>query len=76
MVVAAQVRNSIINESVLEPNVGMANKGVLVARVIARPKEQKISIQLINHGVKPIKLYKGMKVGDLQQADDIEMNGR
>ena len=65
-----RIRNPTLNESVLEPNANLSEKGVLVARVIVQPKGQKIPIQIINPGTTPIKLYKGMTVGQLQQIDD------
>jgi hypothetical protein len=37
------------------------------------PKEQRVPIQIINPGKEPVKLYKGMKVGNLQQVADVEM---
>ena len=66
----AQVRNPTLNESILEPNMNLSGKGVLVARVIVQPREQKVPIQIINPGTSPIKLYKGMTVGQLQQVDE------
>ncbi|CAB4011611.1 Retrovirus-related Pol poly from transposon [Paramuricea clavata] len=66
----ARVRNPTLNESILEPNMNLSGKGVLVARVIVQPKEQRVPIQIINPGTSPIKLYKGMTVGQLQQVDD------
>ena len=66
----ARVRNPTLNESILEPNANLSEKGVLVARVMVQPKEQRVPIQIINPGVSPIKLYKGMAVGQLQQIDD------
>ncbi len=62
----ARVRNPTLNESILEPNMNLSGKGVLVARVIVQPREQKVPIQIINPGTSPIKLYKGMTVGQLQ----------
>ena len=59
-----------MNESILEPNMNLSGKGVLVARVIVQPREQKLPIQIINPGTSPIKLYKGMTVGQLQQVDE------
>ena len=52
MSVAAQVRNPTIDESILEPNVGMASKGVLIARVIVTPK--KVPIRIINSGLRQL----------------------
>ncbi len=66
----ARVRNPTLNESILEPNMNLSGKGVLVARVIVQPREQKVPIQIINPGTSPIKLYKGMTVGHLQQVDE------
>ncbi len=66
----ARVRNPTLNESILEPNMNLSGKGVLVARVIVQPREQKVPIQIINPGTSPIKLYKGMTVGQLQQVDE------
>ena len=57
---------------ILEPNFDLAEKGVLVASVLLKPKEQTVPIQ-INPGVDAVKLYKGTSVGCLQQVD-IEMN--
>lgn len=59
----ARVRNSALNESILEPNMNLSGKGVLVARVVVQPKKQRVPIQIINPGVSPIKLYKGMTIG-------------
>ena len=70
----ARVRNPTISESVLEPNMNLSGKGVLVARVVVQPKEQRVPIQIINPGTEPVKLYKGMKVGSLQHVDDIDMS--
>ena len=69
----ARVRNPTISESVLEPNMTLSSKGVLVARVVVKPTEQRVPIQIINPGKEPVKLYKGMKVGNLLQVDDVEM---
>ncbi|CAB3986622.1 Transposon Ty3-G Gag-Pol poly [Paramuricea clavata] len=66
----ARVRNPTLNESILEPNMNLSGKGVLVARVIVQPKEQRVPIQIINPGTSPIKLCKGMTVGQLQQVGD------
>ena len=70
VVQTSRIRNPTLNESVLEPNVNLSEKGVLVARVIVQPQGQKVPIQIINPGTTPIKLYKGMTVGQLQQIDD------
>ena len=64
----ARVRNPTSNESILDPN--MKGKGVLFARVMVQPKEQRVPIQIINLGVSPIKLHKEMTVGQLQPIDD------
>ena len=50
----------------------LTGRGVLDARVFVQPKGQRMPIQIINPGVEPVKLYKRMKVGDLQQVD-VEM---
>ena len=73
IVQTAHIRNPIISESVLEPNFDLAEKGVLVASVLVKPKEQTVPIQIINPGADAVKLYKGTSVGCLQQVD-IEMN--
>ena len=52
----------------------LSGKGVLVARVVVQPKEQRVPIQIINPETEPVKLYKEMKVGCLQQVDDVEMS--
>lgn len=70
---SAHIRNPIITESMLEPNFDLAEKGVLVARVVARTKDQAVPIQLNNPGVDTVNLFKGMKVGCLQQVD-VEVN--
>ena len=70
----ARIRNPTISESILEPNMKLSGKGVLVARVVVQPKEQRVPIQIINPGTEPVKLYKGMEVGYLQQVDDVEMS--
>ena len=69
----ARVKNPTISESILEPNMTLPSKGVLVARVVVRPKEQRVPIQIINPGKETVKLYRGMKVGNLQQVDDVDM---
>ena len=69
----ARIRNPMISESVLEPNFDLAEKGVLVASVLVRPKEQKVPIQIVNPGADTVKLYKGTNVGYLQQID-VELN--
>ena len=47
-------------------------------RILGRAKRRSvfrlIPIQIINPGTEPVKLYKGMKVGNLQQVDDVEMS--
>eukprot|EP00112_Aurelia_sp_Birch-Aquarium-sp1_P002037 Seg1221.15 transcript_id=Seg1221.15/GoldUCD/mRNA.D3Y31 product="Zinc finger protein GIS2" protein_id=Seg1221.15/GoldUCD/D3Y31 len=73
IVQTARIRNPIISESILEPNFDLAEKGVLVASVLVKPKEQTVPIQIINPGVDTVKLYKGTNVGCLQQVD-VEMN--
>ena len=52
----------------------MASKDVFVARAIVRPTAQKVPIQIINPGVETVKLYKVIKIGNLQQADNVTMN--
>ena len=69
----ARVKSPTISESILEPNMTLSSKGVLVARVVFRPKEQRVPIQIINPGKETVKLYRGMKVGNLQQVDDVDM---
>eukprot|EP00794_Sanderia_malayensis_P014622 gene14622-16137_t len=73
IVQAARIRNPIISESILEPNFDLAEKGVFVASVLVKPKEQTVPIQIINPGVDTVKLYKGTNIGCLQQFD-VEMN--
>eukprot|EP00794_Sanderia_malayensis_P013568 gene13568-14969_t len=73
IVQAARIRNPIISESILEPNFDLAEKGVFVASVLVKPKEQTLPIQIINPGVDTVKLYKGTNIGCLQQID-VEMN--
>ena len=72
IVQTAHIRNPIISESILEPNFDLAERGVLVASVLVKPKEQTVPIQIINPGVDTVKLYKGTNVGCLQQID-VEM---
>ena len=52
-----------LNESVLEPNNELSAKGVLVARVIVRPYQQSVPIQIINPGKEAVKLYRGTNIG-------------
>ena len=66
----AGVQNPTLNESILEPNINLSGKGVLVARVVVQPKDQRVPIQIINPGTSPIKLYKGMSLGQLQEVDE------
>ena len=47
----------------------LAGSGVLLMRVVVKLKEQRVPIETINPGVKPIKLYKEMKIGSLQQVN-------
>ena len=35
-----------------------------------QPKAQRVPIRIINPGTSPIKLYKGMSLGQLQEVDD------
>ena len=65
----ARIKNPINADSLLEPNPKLVEKGVLVARVIVTPINQSVPVQIINPGAQPVKLYKGMKVGDLQVMD-------
>eukprot|EP00794_Sanderia_malayensis_P014624 gene14624-16139_t len=73
IVQAARIINPIISESILEPNFDLAEKGVFVASVLVKPKEQTVPIQIINPGVDTVKLYKGTNIGCLQQFD-VKMN--
>ena len=66
----ARVQNPTLNESILEPNTNLSGKGVLVARVVVQPKDHWVPIQIINPGTSPIKLYKGMSLGQLQEVDE------
>ena len=65
----ARVRNPTLNESILEPNMNLSWKDVLVARVVLQPKDQRVLVRIINPGTSPIKLYKGMSLGQLQEVD-------
>ena len=69
----AHVRNPMIHESVLEPNCNLAEKGVFVASVLMRPKDQKVPIQIINPGAETVKLYKGTNAGCLHPLD-VDLN--
>ena len=69
----AHVRHPIINDSVLEPNFNLAEKGVFVASVLVQPKEQKVPIQIVNPGAGTLNLYKETDVGCLHQID-VELN--
>ena len=40
--------------------------------MVVHPKEQRVPIQIIIPGNESVKLYKGMKVENLQQVDDVE----
>lgn len=66
----ALMRNPNLNESILEPSMNLSGKGVLVAKVVVQPKNQRVPVQIINPGTTPINLYKGMSVGQLQKVDD------
>ena len=66
----ALVRSPTLNESILEPRMSLSGKGVLVAKVVVQPKNQRVPVQIINPDTTPIKLYKGMSVGQLQEVDD------
>ena len=68
----ARIKNPSLEQSLLEPNYELTSKGVLVARVIVKPKEQIVPVQIINPGEDPIKLYKGTNIGSLEliETDD------
>eukprot|EP00794_Sanderia_malayensis_P006721 gene6721-7481_t len=55
----AKLSNASISDALLEPNVDLTSKGVVVARVIVRPKGQSVPVQIVNPGHKSIKLFKG-----------------
>ena len=66
----ALVRNPTLNGSILEPSMNLSGKGVLVAKVVMQPNNQREPVQIINHGTTRIKLYKGMSVRQLNEVDD------
>ena len=65
----ACIKGPFIDESILEPNSKLVEKGILIARVLVRPKQQIIPIQIINPGVDKVKLYKGTNLGSLEHVD-------
>ena len=65
----AIITNPTLNESILEPNNELSTKGVLVARVIVRPYQQSVPIQIINPGKEAVKLYRGTNIGSLETVE-------
>ena len=66
----ARLSNPSLSDQILEPNGDLANKGVVVARVIVRPEGQSIPVQIVNPGDKSIRLFKGTKLGQLQAFEE------
>ncbi len=65
----ALIKNPSLEESILEPNIELAAKGILVARVIVRPNHQSVPIQIINPGKESVKLYQGTNLGSLEHVE-------
>ena len=65
----ACIKGPFIDESILEPNSKLVEKGILIARVLVHRKQQMIPIQIINPGVSKVKLYKGTNLGSLKHVD-------
>ena len=65
----ACIKGPFIDESILEPNSNLVEKGILIAMVLVRPKQQIIPIQIINPGVDKVKLYKETNIGSLEHVD-------
>ena len=64
----AKVKTPFINDSILEPNISLAERGVLIARVLVSPVQQTVPIQIINPGAETIKLYRGTNIGSLEHV--------
>ena len=60
------LKNPCVSESILEPNIDLMNKGVMVGRALVKPLQQTVPVQILNPGHPPIKLHKGQTVGQLQ----------
>ena len=65
----AIITNPTLSESILEPNNELSTKGVLVARVIVRPYQQSVPIQVINPEKEAVKLYRGTNTGFLENVE-------
>ena len=65
----AIITNPTSNKSILVPNNELSTKGVLVARVIVRPYQQSVPIQIINPGKEAVKLYRGTNIGSLKNVE-------
>ena len=65
----ARIKNPINSDSLFEPKPKVVKKRVLVVRVIVMSINQSVPVQISNPEVQPVKLYTGMKVGDLQIMD-------
>ena len=70
----AKVKTPCINDSILEPNISIAQRGVLVARVLVSPVQQTIPIQIINPGVETVKLYRGTTIGNLEHLEYVPVD--
>ena len=64
----AKVKGVFLAESIVEPNVSLAEKGILVARTFVSPNRQTVPVQIINPGEDTIKLYGGTNIGHLEHV--------
>ena len=64
----AKVKTPFSNDSILEPNISLAERAALVARVLVSPVQQTAPIQIINPGTETITLYRGTNIGGLEHV--------
>ena len=64
----AKVKGVFLAESIVEPNVSLAEKGILVAQAFVSPNHQTVPVQIINPCEDTIKLYGGTNIGHLEHV--------
>ena len=65
----AKVKGVFLTDSIIEPNVALAEKGILVARAFVSPNRQTVPVQIIIPGKDTVKLYGGTNIGHLEYVE-------
>ena len=65
----AKVKGVFLTDSSIEPNIALAEKGILVARAFVSPNRQTVPVQIINPGKDTVKLYGGTNIGHLEYVE-------